>query len=60
MKRLANLRKELPKKSKLNSFQVKNLKGGADKNKRKVRASGTTASSTPNPGSFGSYTSSGG
>jgi len=46
MKRLANLRKELPKKAKLNAFQVKSLKGGADKNKRKDRASETNSSSS--------------
>lgn len=51
MKRLANLRKELPKKSKLNAFQVKSLKGGTDSSKRKDRKSksgATSASSDPN------------
>lgn len=35
MKRLANLRKELPTKSKLNTFQVKSLKGGVDKKRKR-------------------------
>lgn len=40
MKKLANLKNELPKKSKLNAFQVRSLKGGLDKRKaRKTEAS---------------------
>ena len=34
MKRLANLKNDLPSKSKLNKFQALNLKGGGDKRKK--------------------------
>jgi hypothetical protein len=37
MKRLANLKINLPSKSKLNKFQSLNLKGGGDKRKRMNR-----------------------
>ena len=40
MKRLANLKNDLPKKSKLNTFQSLNLKGGGDKRKNRGPASG--------------------
>ena len=36
MKRLANLKNNLPKKSKLNKFQSLNLKGGGDKRKDRL------------------------
>jgi len=38
MKKLANLKNELPKKSKLNALQVRNLKGGMDKRKARIGA----------------------
>ena len=46
MKKLANLKNELPKKSKLNAFQVRNLKGGLDK--RKARKTESVISSIIN------------
>ena len=52
MKRLANLKKDLPTKAKLNKFQSVNLKGGGDKRKilAQISQNGNNSSSNGSSG----------